>query len=92
MSLTPYESEILYALLQRPGRVVTRDELAGHGRGRHGDRALDSLVRSLRRSSKRPRGERRIVAMRGVGFRLVPDAELGPTSHAPALWWPEGWR
>jgi DNA-binding response OmpR family regulator len=76
ISLTPYESEILYALLLRPGRVVTRERLAHHGRGRHGDRALDSLVRSLRNKLEGAEGHRRIVAVRGVGFRLVPDVEL----------------
>lgn len=81
--LTPYESEILYALLQRPGSVVTRDKLAGHGRGRHGDRTLDSLVRSLRQKLESAEGKRRIIAVRGVGFRLLPDAELGASTR---LW------
>jgi len=92
VSLTPYEGEILYALLQRPGSVVTRDRLAGHGRGRHGDRTLDSLVRSLRHKLEAAEGRRRIVAVRGVGFRLLPDAELVDSTRFWSLAAPPGQR
>ncbi|MGH9273404.1 MAG: response regulator transcription factor [Acidimicrobiales bacterium] len=75
---TQREREILCALLQRPGRVVTRDQLAGPGRNGHADRVLDSSVRGLRTKLEAAEGRRRIVAVRGVGFRLVQDVELEP--------------
>ncbi|MEO7571177.1 MAG: response regulator transcription factor [Acidimicrobiales bacterium] len=76
--LTPEESEILCALLQRPGCVVSRQQLLGQRRGKHADRALDSLVRRIRTKLEAAGGGRRIVAVRGVGFRFVPDRELEP--------------
>lgn len=71
--LTPAESAILHALLHRPGRVVPRDELIGLRLGPRPHRVLDSLVRQLRSKLEQVEGRRRIVAVRGVGFRFVPD-------------------
>jgi two-component system response regulator RegX3 len=76
VSLTTRESEVLHALLQRPGRVVRRGELIGPSTGRYATRGLDSTVRNLRNKLEAAEGRRRIVAVRGVGFRLVPDGEL----------------
>ncbi|MEQ1785809.1 MAG: response regulator transcription factor [Acidimicrobiales bacterium] len=74
--LTPQETEVLHALLQRPGRVVSRDQLIGPRGGKQGERALHAVVRNVRAKLEAAEGRRRIVAVRGVGFRLVPDAEL----------------
>jgi DNA-binding response OmpR family regulator len=74
--LTSRECDILGALMERPGRVVTRGNLAGPDRPRHGDDALDAAVRSVRTKLELAEGRRRIVAVRGVGFRLLPDREL----------------
>lgn len=76
--LTIREGQILRALLDRPGRVVTRDQLAGLGRGKEDARLLDSHVRSVRTKLEAAEGRRRIIAVRGVGFRLLPDGELDP--------------
>ena len=78
--LTPREGEVLFALLERPGRVVTRDKLAATAGGRTTDRALDAVVRAVRTKLESAEGRRRILAVRGVGFRLVPDAELDSRS------------
>ena len=74
--LTVREGQILSALLDRPGRVVTRDHLAALGRGKEDARLLDSHVRSVRTKLEAAEGRRRIIAVRGVGFRLLADAEL----------------
>lgn len=76
IELSVREAEILYALLERPGRVVTRDQLAGLGRGRRDAQLLDSNVRSVRSKLEAAEGVRRIVVVRGVGFRLMLDEEL----------------
>ena len=75
---TAREGQILRALLERPGRVVTRDQLVGLGRGQEDARLLDSHVRSVRTKLEAAEGRRRIIAVRGVGFRLLPDGELDP--------------
>lgn len=67
------EYEVLRALLQRPGRVVTRRELQGLGLGAPSSRSLDVVVRRLRQKLEAIDGIRRIRAVRGVGFRF--DAE-----------------
>ncbi|MDP1807094.1 MAG: winged helix-turn-helix domain-containing protein, partial [Acidimicrobiales bacterium] len=82
--LTHPEAAILHALLRRPGRVVPRDELLGLRLGGRPDRVLDSLVRQVRTKLEQVEGRRRIVAVRGVGFRFLPDdelAEAGPSGR-----------
>lgn len=74
--LTHPEAAILHALLRRPGRVVPREELLGLRLGGRPDRVLDSMVRQLRTKLEQVEGRRRIVAVRGVGFRFLPDREL----------------
>ena len=76
IELSVREAEILHALLERPGRVVTRDQLAGLGRDRRDAQLLDSNVRSVRSKLEAAEGVRRIVVVRGVGFRLMLDGEL----------------
>lgn len=76
VSLTTQESAILHALLWRPGRVVTREELMSLGARGCPDSVLDSLVRQVRTKLEAIEGQRRIVAVRGVGFRFLPDSEL----------------
>lgn len=67
IALTPRESAILEALIRRPGRVVRRDELVDPGLRAS---ALDSHVRRLRDKLEAVDGCRRIVVVRGVGFRF----------------------
>jgi DNA-binding response OmpR family regulator len=74
--LTPRECEILGALMERPGRVVRRNHLAGSDGPHHCGDALDATVRSVRTKLELAEGRRRIVAVRGVGFRLLHDREL----------------
>jgi len=65
------ELAILEALLQRPGKVVSRGELAQRlGDGAY---ALDVHVRRLRDALEADGRTRQITAIRGVGFRLEPS-------------------
>ncbi len=65
------EADLLGALLRRPGSVVTREELRGGILGGMPDPLIDSVVRRLRSKLEAAEGRRRIVAVRGVGFRLL---------------------
>jgi DNA-binding response OmpR family regulator len=67
IALTPIECEILDSLIRRPGRVVRRDELVGPEVSAS---ALDSHVRRLRDKVEAVDDRRRIVVVRGVGFRF----------------------
>jgi DNA-binding response OmpR family regulator len=70
IALTAPEREILEALIRQPGRVVRREELVGSGLRAS---VLDSYVRRLRDKLEAVDGRRRIVVVRGVGFRFDVD-------------------
>lgn len=76
IDLAPLEGLFLRALLTRPGRVVTRRELARVAPDPLGDGAVDSLVRRIRTKLEAVEGQRRIVTVRGLGFRFVVDAPV----------------
>lgn len=78
--LTPQEHEVLRLLLARPGRVVSRAELSRTGALVPGERSLDFVVRRLRQKLEAVEPTRRIVAVRGVGFRFDPS---DPSSSDP---------
>jgi two-component system response regulator RegX3 len=68
------EFEVLQLLMQRPGRVVPREEFLDEvwGFAFAGDtRSLDQHVRRLRRRLEADPAAPRIEAVRGVGYRLV---------------------
>jgi DNA-binding response OmpR family regulator len=74
VELSPAEFEILAALLEAGGRVVTRDQLINrlHPRGEGiDDRSIDVYIGRLRarlgESSARPRF---LLTVRGVGYRM----------------------
>jgi DNA-binding response OmpR family regulator len=78
VSLSRRELEVLRTLLARPGRVVTRAELAGSWPALSADRRLDFVIRRLRQKLEMVDGRRRINSVRGVGFRFEePDAAEG---------------
>lgn len=83
--LTAREAEVLRALLARPGRVVTRTELTARDPDGGVFGTVDGLVRCLRAKLEAVEGRRRIVTVRGVGFRLLPHAiALAPEVEAAA--------
>jgi DNA-binding response OmpR family regulator len=68
------EFEVLHLLMQRPGRVVPREEFLDEvwGFAWAGDtRSLDQHVRRLRRRLETDPASPRIEVVRGVGYRLV---------------------
>jgi two-component system response regulator RegX3 len=68
------EFEVLQLLMQRPGRVVPREEFLDEvwGFAFSGDtRSLDQHIRRLRRRLEADPGGPQIEAVRGVGYRLV---------------------
>jgi DNA-binding response OmpR family regulator len=76
IELTTREFDLLEYLMQRPERVLTREQiLAGvwdHAY-RGTDRTVDNVVSSLRQKlGEHPRHSRHLQTVRGVGYRLVP--------------------
>ena len=88
LDLTPHEFRILHALMRRPSRVLTRDELidAIHGNDDPGvlDRTIDVHLGRLRRKlgdhAARPRF---IATVRTVGYRFAAPVER-VTAEPPA--------
>jgi two-component system, OmpR family, response regulator len=78
VGLTSQEFRLLEALVQRPGRILSRDQIMDIVAKRHwgpSDRSIDVLIGKLRRKlSDDARQPRLIKTVRGVGYMFVPDA------------------
>jgi two-component system alkaline phosphatase synthesis response regulator PhoP len=80
VALRPKEFEVLLYLVQRPGVVVTRDDLMNVVWGFDyigGQRTVDVHVSSLRKKLESGPQSVRIESIRGVGYKLVPPAKEG---------------
>ena len=80
LELTPFEFRILQALMSRPSRVLTRDELidAIHGDDDPGifDRTIDVHLGRLRRKLGDDAAQPRFIAtVRTVGYRFVAPVD-----------------
>jgi DNA-binding response OmpR family regulator len=74
VTLTPGELRLLEALARHPGRAFSRDELLQRAFGSEAgalERTIDSHVANLRRKIERPGGERYVLTVPGVGYRLA---------------------
>ena len=75
MRLTPSEFKVLALLAEQPDRVFTRREIMQHlwDSDYVGDqRACDIHVSNIRRKiERRPDAARRLLTVRGVGYKLV---------------------
>ena len=75
LALTTYEFDLLKVLAERPGRVLTREQLVDRVRGSADeafDRSIDVHVSHLRRKlGDDPRNPRIIKTVRGVGYVLA---------------------
>jgi len=74
IGLRPKEFEVLLYLVQRPGMVVTRDDLMNVVWGFDyvgGQRTVDVHVSSLRKKLEMNQQSVRIDSIRGVGYKLV---------------------
>ena len=79
MSLTSGEFDLLCAFVRHPGRVLSRDFLLEHTRGREAapfDRTIDVQVGRLRKKLEPdPESPEIIKSVRGAGYVLTPSAE-----------------
>ncbi len=78
LDLTAHEYKLLLVLLERPGRVLTRDQLLDHAwqdPGAVTDRTIDAHVKSIRAKLRLARAgaEDFIQTRRGLGYVLVMD-------------------
>ncbi|MEB9894159.1 winged helix-turn-helix domain-containing protein, partial [Bacillus cereus] len=72
--LRPKEFEVLLYLVQRPGMVITRDDLMNAVWGFDyigGQRTVDVHVSSLRKKLEMNQRSVQIDSIRGVGYKLV---------------------
>ncbi|WP_274649687.1 response regulator transcription factor [Paenibacillus humicola] len=80
VSLRPKEFEVLLYLVQRPGMVITRDDLMNVVWGFDyigGQRTVDVHVSSLRKKLELGQNSVQIESIRGVGYKLVRPKKLG---------------
>jgi two-component system response regulator CpxR len=77
LDLTGVEFDLLARLMQTPGAVVSRDELARHALDRKWtayDRSIDMHVSNLRKKlGPAPDGSERIKSIRSIGYVLIRD-------------------
>jgi two-component system catabolic regulation response regulator CreB len=76
LDLTAHEYKLLLVLLEKPGRVFTRDQLldqAWQDPGAVTDRTIDAHIKSIRAKlrSARAGAEDLIQTRRGLGYLLV---------------------
>lgn len=76
VELTATEFDVLLALLEASGRVLSREQILEkiYGPGHHGTaRTIDNFLMQLRNKLEAdPQAPRHLVTVRGVGYRLVP--------------------
>ena len=78
LNLTTYEFQLLKALAERAGRVLSREQLVDIVRGSADeafDRSVDVHISHLRNKlGDDPRSPRIIKTVRGVGYMLAPES------------------
>lgn len=85
LGLTTYEFDLLYALAERAGRVLTREQLMDFVRGcvdEAFDRSIDVHISHLRKKlGDDPRSPRIIKTVRGIGYVFAerPEVNVGST-------------
>ena len=80
--LSAREFALLHALLERPGAILSRDQLENRidGWGEEvSSNAVDVLIHGMRRKL----GADAIRNVRGLGWRVAPNAEPAPGAGAP---------
>jgi len=83
LTLSVREFQLLVALAQRMGTIITREQLYAtvwHGELRAGDRSVDVYVSKLRGKLERVMPDRRFIhTHQGFGYRFQPEpARDGP--------------
>lgn len=79
LDLTAHEYKLLLVLIEKPGRVFTRDQLLDHAwqdPGAVTDRTVDAHIKSIRAKLRalRPGSENLIETRRGLGYSLAPGS------------------
>ena len=80
VALTSGENRLLQAFAERPGRLLSREQLLEHGRGdavEPFDRAVDLAVSRLRRKLAEHDPAVLIETARGEGYRFLPKVRRG---------------
>jgi two-component system OmpR family response regulator len=81
VNVTSYEFALLHALAERPGRVLSREQLLDITRGSNDDafdRSIDVHVSRLRQKLEHdPRHPSLLKTIRGLGYMLVADGDEG---------------
>ncbi len=79
VDLTTGEYELLIAFVERPQRVLTRNQLLDLARGRDAapfDRSIDVQVSRIRKKIEAdPKAPEMIVTVRGDGYMFTPEVE-----------------
>jgi two-component system alkaline phosphatase synthesis response regulator PhoP len=77
VELTATEFDVLFALVQAHGKVLTREQIQARvwGPAHHGTpRTIDNFVLQLRtKLEDDPTNPRHLVTVRGVGYRFIPS-------------------
>jgi two-component system OmpR family response regulator len=77
IDLSRKEFAVLEALMREPGRVVSRFELLEQAWGYHYENrsnVVEVYIRYLREKIDRPFARQSLQTVRGVGYRICPDA------------------
>ena len=79
LDLTAHEYKLLLVLMEKPGRVFTRDQLLDHAwqdPGAVTDRTVDAHIKSIRAKLRNAAtgAENLIVTRRGLGYSLAPSS------------------
>lgn len=80
VELTGAEFELLRVFLDRPGRILSREQLLGHTQGREAgplDRSIDVLMSRIRRKLGGATGETLFKTVRNGGYQLAAKVEAG---------------
>jgi two-component system catabolic regulation response regulator CreB len=77
LDLTAHEYKLLLVLMERPGRVLTRDQLLDHAwpdPGAVTDRTVDAHIKSIRSKLRLAKqgAENQIETRRGLGYSFIP--------------------
>ena len=79
VELTGAEFDLLKTFLERPGRVLSRDQLLDLTRGREGDvldRSIDVLVSRLRRKLSDGGAPQLFKTVRNGGYQLAAKVDV----------------
>ena len=77
LSLSPIDYKLLITMMERPGRVFTRENLLDRVWGREvyiENRSVDVAIRRLRSALNKNSGKNLIRTVRGAGYALDVDA------------------